>query len=348
MKLKIIILRNELKDDHLPWIRACENNKEKLEYRLVNLTSNNWLEEIQKEPFDILLAKPGGLSSPFKQLYDERIYILGITLNYKIFPFPLEIFLYENKRFLASWLKANHIPHPDTFVSYHFDEALKFIKSAVYPLVAKTNIGASGSGVKIIRSVSEGEKYLKAVFSGKGAPQRTGPNTEKGAFINRGLHYIFHPADIRKKLDIYRVKAANPQKGFVIFQEYIPHEYEWRAVRIGDSFFAHKKQKQGDKASGSLLKIYDDPPFELFDFVREITDKYNLYSQAVDIFESGRGYLVNEMQCIFGQSDPYQMLIENKPGRYCYLNNRWIFEEGDFARQACYDLRLEWVLKDVM
>ncbi|NLJ42868.1 MAG: hypothetical protein GX431_04355, partial [Bacteroidales bacterium] len=114
--------------------------------------------------------------------------------------------------------------------------------------------------------------------------------------------------------------------------------------RIGDSFFAHKKLKKGEKASGALLKVYDNPPLALLDFVKEITDRHGFYSQAIDIFESERGYLVNEMQCIFGQSDPYQMLVDEKFGRYFFNENNWVFEKGDFAKNECYNLRLEFVL----
>lgn len=345
-KIKATILRNELEDDHILWIKACEDYNGQVEYRVVNLTSYNWLEEILKEPFDILLAKPGGLTAPFKQLYDERIYILGVVMGYKIFPSPQEIFIYENKRFLSSWLKANDIPHPKTYVFYSYGEALEYIKTAAYPFVAKTNIGASGSGVIIIKSITEAKDYLEETFRGTGAPQRTGPNREKGGFLNRGIHYIFHPSDITKKFSIYKIKAANLQKNFVIFQEFIPHDFEWRIVRIGDSFFAHKKLKAGEKSSGSLLKNYDNPPMEILDFVKQITDNQKFYSQAVDIFESTRGYLVNEMQCIFGQSDPFQMLVDGIPGRYRYLNNKWTFEKGDFAKNACFNLRLEFILSD--
>ena len=346
-KKKAIILRNELEYDHILWERACENYHDQVEYRVVNLTSNNWLEEIQKEPFDILLAKPGGLTAPFKQLYDERIYILVYVLGYRIYPSPLEIFIYENKRFLSSWLKANNIPHPKTEVFYNYEEALNYIRSTPYPIVAKTNIGASGSGVTIISNNNDAQNYIKATFSGKGSPQRTGPNREKGDFMKRGFHYIIHPSGIAKKFNIYKTKAANRQKDFVIFQEYIPHEFEWRVVRIGDSFFAHKKLKSGEKSSGSLLKNYDNPPLEVLDFVRQITDNQKFCSQAIDIFESSRGYLVNEMQCIFGQSDPYQMLIDGIPGRYRNLNNnKWTFEKGDFAKNACYNLRLEFIISD--
>jgi len=345
-KIKSIILRNELEDDHILWIKACEDYKDKVEYRVVNLTSNNWLEEIQKESFDILLAKPGGLTTHFKQLYDERIYILGMVMGYKIFPSPPEIFIYENKRFLASWLKANNIPHPRTDVFYSYEEALEYIRGTAYPFVAKTNIGASGSGVIIIRSITEAKDYIEETFRGNGAPQRSGPNREKGNFIIRGFHYILNPSDIAKKISIYKTKAANRQKDFVIFQEYILHDFEWRVVRIGDSFFAHKKLKAGEKSSGSLLKNYDNPPLKILDFVRQITDDQKFYSQAIDIFESTRGYLVNEMQCIFGQSDPYQMLVNGIAGRYCYLNKNWVFEEGDFAKNACYNLRVGYVIEE--
>lgn len=343
-KIKAIILRNELEYDHILWVKAGDNYRGELEYRVVNLTSNSWLEEIQKEPADILLAKPGGLTSRFKQLYDERIYILAYILGYKIYPSPLEIFIYENKRFLSFWLKANNIPHPETRVFYNSLEAVEFIEKTKYPLVAKANIGASGSGVIILHNRSEARNYINDTFSGKGAPRRSGPNLDKGGLIRRGFHYVLHPADIRKKLDIYKTVRSDVQSGFVIFQEYIEHEFEWRAVRIGDSFFAHKKLKKGEKASGALLKVYDNPPLALLDFVKEITDRHGFYSQAIDIFESERGYLVNEMQCIFGQSDPYQMLVDEKFGRYFFNENNWVFEKGDFAKNECYNLRLEFVL----
>ena len=104
--LKAIILGNNQKDEHLPWVLACEDFKNQISYRIVNLTAQNWLEEIQKEEADVLLAKPDCLTSALKQLYDERIYILAKKLNYKVFPSPEEIFIYENKRLLSFWLKG--------------------------------------------------------------------------------------------------------------------------------------------------------------------------------------------------------------------------------------------------
>jgi len=146
-------------------------------------------------------------------------------------------------------------------------------------------------------------------------------------------------------LSFYKAIYNESQKSFIIFQEYIPHEYEWRVVHIGDSFFAHKKLKRVEKASGTLIKEYGKPPFDLLDFVKEITDSHQLYSQSVDIFESDRVYLINEMQCIFGQIDPYQMLVNCVPGRYVMIEGNWQFEGGDFNTNESYDLPLETALK---
>jgi glutathione synthase/RimK-type ligase-like ATP-grasp enzyme len=348
MKVKAVILRNELEGDHHLWIKACEDIKEHIDYRIVDLTLNNWLEEIKKSDFDVLLAKPGGLTSPYKQLYDERIYILGKILGYYVFPSPEEIFIYENKRFLSFWLKANNISHPDTHIFYNRSEALKFIENLEFPVVAKSNIGASGSGVRILTNYYHARKYIIRSFASKGAPKRTGPNIRKGDWMKRGIHYIFHPGEIQKKIRIYRSSRSDIQSGFVILQEYIGHDFEWRVVRIGNSFFAHKKLKAGEKASGTLKKLYENPPFSLLDYVKHITDNHQFYSQAIDIFECNRGYLVNEMQCIFGQSDEYQMLVDGKPGRYLKIDGKWHFEEGDFAKNACYNLRIEYVLSKIL
>ena len=149
---------------------------------------------------------------------------------------------------------------------------------------------------------------------------------------------------IAKRLSEYRETFLNPQKGFVIFQEFIPHEYEWRCVRIGDSFFAHKKIARNNKSSGTLIKAYDKVPEALLDFIREMTERTGLSSVAIDLFERDGMFLVNEIQCFFGQSDPYQMLVDSVPGRYRLADGKWIFEPGDFASNECYDLRLEHAL----
>ncbi len=135
-------------------------------------------------------------------------------------------------------------------------------------------------------------------------------------------------------------------KGFVLAQEFVSHNYEWRCVRIGESFFAHKKIVSGEKASGTLQKGYDNPPISLLNFIKRITDENNLLSVSIDLFEQEiRKFLVNEIQCFFGQSDPYQMKVNNRPGRYLFKDNGWVFEAGDFNKNESYNLRLSHALE---
>lgn len=339
--MKFVILTNEIAGSEQKWKIACE--KLNLEFIVVDVSKANWLELIENYKPNILLTRPAGLTSPFKILYDERLEILVNELNYFCFPSLKEVLIYENKKYFSYWLKANKIPHPKTSVFYFEKEALDWVNSDAIklPIVAKTNIGASGSGVVILETKEELTSYIQSTFSGKGATKRVGPNLKKGRILQRGIRLLSKPKALFKKIDVYKARALDVQKDFVLFQEHIPHTFEWRVVRMGDSFFAHKKLMLGNMTSGSLLKDYGNPPLALLDFVKAITDKHQLYSQAVDVFESPNGYLVNEMQCIFGQSDAYQMKVDDCIGRYLFENGEWKFEVGDFNTNESYDLRLQ-------
>lgn len=345
-KYRLVILTNDIPEDHLKWIPSLNNMIEFFDYEIVDIFRQDWYELITKNYFDFILAKPPGLKSLHKQIYDERLSLLPNDLQKKLYPTLTEIKIYENKRYLSEWLKVNKIKHPETYVFVNKNEAENFVSKSDYPIVAKTSIGASGSGVKILRNKKEAYKYINQSFSKKGAPHRVGPNFGTGNLWVKIRRVLENPNLFGKKVKIYKASYQEKQKGYVIFQHFVEHEYEWRIVVIGDSYFAHKKLKKGEKASGSLLKNYDNPPLYLFDFAKDIMERFGFYSQAIDLFETKDGQLlVNEMQCMFGQSDPYQMLVGGKPGRYRFLNNKWVFEEGDFAKNECYNLRIESIYK---
>ncbi len=345
--LHVAILQNEVPDDHLLWVHACAERSDFLTWEVVDITRADWLERMRATHFDALLATPPGWNTAFRILFDERLYILHRVLGIPVYPSFEEIQIYENKKYLAYWLAARGIPHPKTWVFYYREEALDFLAQSAFPLVVKTSIGGGGSGVVVLKDEKMARRYVENVFSGRGATLQVGPKWRKKGFWKRALRKLLHPDELQQKLQQYRLQRAEVQKDFVLFQAYVPHDFEWRVVRIGDSFFAHKKVKKGEKASGSLLKGYEDPPLALFDFVESITEPYGFLSQAVDLFEApdGRGYLVNEMQCIFGQSDPYQMLVGGQPGRYRRLGGAWVFEPGDFNRLECFALRVEHLLQ---
>lgn len=346
-KYKFAILKNETDTDHLDWLNACNNFRMQIEVDVVNLLSNDWLEKVTQKDYDFFLTKAPGRIAYFKQLYDERIYIINQILKRPIYPTFNEILIYENKRFLSAFLKSKNLPHPKTFVFYSKQEALSFLQTTNYPIVAKTNIGAGGSGVKIFKNGKDAEKYINLVFSSKGITRSFLPNFRKGDYTLRLKNRMTNP----KETILYfkeKQKAATiePQKYFVIFQEYIRSEYEWRCVVIDDSYFGHKKMKSfGEMMSGTSKVKWDVPDIELLNFLKRIVEKNGFWSMAIDLFyNEERGYLINELQCFWGSKNPHQMIKDGTPGRFINKDNSWIFEAGTFNQNNSYNLRLEHVI----
>jgi glutathione synthase/RimK-type ligase-like ATP-grasp enzyme len=338
---RVAIVKNETRLDHLPWIDACKRKQDLLNYTVIDITKDNWLTSVCSGEYDLFLLRPPGRAERFKKLYDERVFILSQVLGKRVYPSSTEIYIYENKGLLRDWMIANAIPHPKSYIFYSKEEAFEFVHSTKrFPVVAKTNMGASGNGVVFLNSRQEFESYVKTAFT-RGIKIRSGPNLYKGSILKKIKKVFLNKQFIEQRIDDYKIIAAEAQKGYIFLQEFIPHTYEWRCVRIGESYFAHKKIAKDNRSSGTLLKRYDPVPESLLDFIKVITDNSGIQSTSIDLFERGNDYLVNEIQCFFGQSDPYQLIVNSKPGRYILIENKWCFEEGDFARNACYDLRLE-------
>ena len=324
------ILQNDFDLSYQNWEEACK--KFNIDYNVIDLIKEDWSEKAQSRDYDIYLSCPPGREEIFKKLYDERIYILDKILGKFVYPGFNEISLHENKRYLSYWLRANKINHPRTYVFYRKEEADVFAKSIELPVVGKMNIGASGKGVIIFKDREELLRYIHRAFS-TGIRQEWGPNLKMGDYRRRILNIIKKPEIISRKLTIYKKSFNELQKGFVVFQEYIEHDFEWRVVKIGNSFFGHQKVKQGDKASGTKGIDYIAPPPELLDFVNNICVKYKFNSMAIDLFEDKkRGYLINEMQCIFGHVQPYICEKDGNPGRFLLKDGKWEFEEGMLIR----------------
>ncbi len=308
---KIGILKGQAKEFEM-YIHACQELD--VRYAVIDLTANSWLEEIGLADCDAFLARPPHWISVWRNMYIERVQILVSTLGKVIFPSLHEILLYENKRMMAYWLKANSVPHPRTDIFCDKSEALIFARLAKYPIVYKTTIGSAGSGIRILRNFSEAENLITEAF-------------EKGV--------VRDPGDKRDK-----------QWGYVLFQEYIPNAREFRIIRIGDSYFGHEKLKKNGMHSGSMLVRWGPPPRDCLDMCFEISEKGNFRSMDFDVLmtEDGR-FLVSELQCVFGSYNPSQMYIDDTPGRYRRIGNDWVFEEGLFCRNGCANLRLVEFLK---
>ncbi|MCH8535989.1 MAG: hypothetical protein LAT51_13035, partial [Flavobacteriaceae bacterium] len=236
--LKIAILKNETNDEHYSWLHAL-NKVDGIEICVIDLSLAGWIESTLSNYIDLCLARPSGAVGYYKEMYDERLHTINRELKLPVYPTLEECRIYENKRSLAYMLQALVIKHPVTQIFYNFEEALLFIESTTYPFVAKTAIGAGGSGVKIIRSANEARSYIKQAFT-TGITRSWGPNLRKGHFKERLINRISNiPETIRWFKKKKERATIDPQKGYVLFQQYIPCDHEWRCVVVGDSYFGH-------------------------------------------------------------------------------------------------------------
>jgi hypothetical protein len=321
------------------WVEACRRHG--VDHHIVDIVKQDWLERIVDGRFDCLLIRPDARLSRTKELYDERLYILSEVLGQRLYPTYPELRIYENKRLLAYWLKANGVPHPATYVFYDPLDADAFLSGCAFPIVAKSRLGAAGSGVRLLRSEPEARAYVGRAFSWRGTRRRFGPNLRQPGLVARSRKG-FSFEKLRDRLSAYMSRYMDAERGYVILQDYVPHDFEWRVVRIGPSYFAHKKVAASGFASGTKMKVYDDPPIDVLEFVRSLCERHAFVSQAVDILPSPDGaLLVNELQAIFGQSDPFQMKVDGRIGRYLLEDGAWRFQPGDFTDNECFDLRVE-------
>ena len=294
-ELKLCILKST-KNYHEKYAASCRELG--VDFDIADGLSPDWMEQINASGADGILVRPPGEYPELRALYQERLRIIANYTKKPLYPTLEELELYENKRYLADWLDIHGYPHPRTAVCGSADAALNFIRETALPLVFKSNVGSAGLGVKIVKSRFLARKMIRRAFGG------------------------FHPAlaggITPRKFRVLPLRGL-AQKHYLIIQKYHSIKWEWRIIRIGESYFAHKKLLKGEMASGSDLVGWEAPPVRLLDMVREITDRHGFRSMAVDIFETTDGeFLINEMQSLFGSYNDSQMYIDGKPGRFIH------------------------------
>ncbi len=300
-------------------VAACRELQ--VAYQVIDITANDWVEQVQSAKCDAFLATPTALLNLWHQVQQERLWFLTQHLQKLLCPTFDELYLWESKRRMRDWLVVHQIPHPETWLFFERTQALRFCRETSYPLVCKSNSGAASSGVFILDNRRSAEALVRQAFS-------------------KGI--LARAADARER-----------EWGTILFQAYVPHDFEWRVVRIGDDFMCRRKVRIGAHASGSGDIGWAKPLPGMLDFVRALTDRGGFTSMAVDLFENstGRGespFLVNELQALFGEIKRAQQHSDDA-GRWRHdpRAQQWRFEKGDFYRNACANLRVQLLLQQL-
>lgn len=296
-------------------VAACRDLR--VPFRVVDLAASDWVKGVLESGCSAFLAAPGNLLGIWRRMFEERLWVASQDLGKRLYPSFSELFLWESKRRMHDWLVARNVPHPRTWVFYCKQDALEFCTGATYPVVCKTDSGAASSGVFLLRNRRAAERMVRLAF-GKGILGRS--------------------ADARERA-----------WGSILLQEYVPHDFEWRIVRIGDDYLCRRKVRVGDFASGSGEIGWAKPLPGMLDFARWVTDIGGFRHMAVDLFVSEGGgsdrrFLVNELQAIVGFRDVAET---EHTGRWRRETGgcQWSFETGSFHQNACANLRLRMLLE---
>jgi hypothetical protein len=302
----------DVAQEHQYYMVACKNMG--LNYKVLDIRVSNWINLIKESGCETLMVWPTIYKPIQKQFWDERLRIISEQLKLRLFPSLDLLWLYESKRKSRDWLLSHNYAHPQTEVFFTASEATEFINQTKYPVVLKTDQGASSSGVFIIRSKDQANRMVRKAF-------------KKGIRLkNRGIN--------------------DRHQGYVLFQEYLPNCEELRIIRVAESYFCRLKKKKGDFHSGSGDIVWAKPPEELLEQTRQISSKFDTPNINVDYFETEDGhFVINEIHALWGGR---VIKDENLEGRYLYDENNksWRFENGDFFGNRCAELRLEWLIKN--
>ncbi len=275
-------------------------------YEVIDLRKNDWLNDIKESGCTGVIVWPLISTIVLKEMIDERIKLIEEQLNIPVYPPSKEIWLLDNKRRVSDWLRSNGFAQPDTHEFFVEEEAMDYAMNTNYPIVFKTVRGSVSHGVMILKNKKETINVIKQAFS-KGIVQK-------------------------------RSDPRNFQWDFVLFQEYLPEVEEKRMIRIGNSYFCIDKVRVGDFHSGSGYMKWGDPGDNFLPLTKEITDRGSFKSMNVDYFIAKDGrILVNELHTLFhGPKIPDSEL----KGRYLNNNDNWVFEEGNYYRNYCCNLRV--------
>lgn len=300
-----------------------------VEYEVVDITSSDWLHNVQQSDCDGFFCPSTCASQELKTIQDERYYFVSQIMHKPIYPDYTGLYIHESKRNMAAWLELNGYSHASTKVFTNREEALAYLNNCSYPIVVKSNLGSAASKVLIVSSRVKARKIAKKCLE-----------NSRVKFLYPGFAYRmrFHHKFLPRVKDV-----RNRQKDYFLVQNFIKDiKYEWRILKIGDNYFGHQKLLSDGFASGSGLVGWVAPPKELLELVRTLCEKGGFLCMDVDIFETQQGvYYINELQSFFGSYLDYQMCIDGHHGRYVYRDGKFVFEEGDFNVYGSTKLKIE-------
>lgn len=163
---------------------------------------------------------------------------------------PAQVQVYENK---SEQFRRWHDVMPPTWRFENCDEAYAFLDRAPYPLVSKADVGASSYNVRILNDRAAARAHVYRIFHG-------------------GIE-VKHCAGGDGTRD-----TIGMQCGYVLLQEFIPHEITWRVNCIGSALAVFMRRNYPDRnvaqtGNTKAAMAIDDRIGSLLHYARGIRDQ---------------------------------------------------------------------------
>lgn len=241
------------------WIEYCL--KHNIPYKIVNAYSNDITEQLADcDAFmwhhhfhqykDYLFAK-------------QLIYIIEKQMGKITYPNFDTCWHYDDKVGQKYLFEAIDAPIVPTHIFYTQNEALDWVKQAIFPMVFKLRNGASSENVRLVSSLKQAKRLIKQSFS-IGFEQYNrikGFREQWSKYKNGSGSFIELLRSIKRIFVTTEFSKMHPKEiGYVYFQDYIPNNnYDTRVFLIGNRAVAKKRMNKPNDfcASGSDCQIFD-------------------------------------------------------------------------------------------
>ncbi len=291
---------------------ACETLG--LESRIIPIQRSDWLR--QTSDLDAFVWRPHMCEPSTMSEIRTKMPLLEST-GIRCFPNSLMLWLYDDKIRETYFLRQHGYPMPQTFVSFDEQEARDFVRTARYPLVAKTHMGAAACGVTLVHSPGDAERLVRRVF----VPQTV--------WDKALVKFYFEPMLSKGNFLVarrFRFRDVCPR--YVYFQEFIPADGDWRITTLGSDLISCfvRRNRPGDfrASGGGVFEELDekDLPTEACDLALHISNRHGFTSMAYDFMQSSKGWVIGEMSYTFALNPIYtQTLFSRVAGVYRKTNS---------------------------
>lgn len=287
------------------WITYC---KEKgIPFKIVDCYHSDIIKHLQD--CDVLLWHHHHMCSEDK-LFAQQLLFAVEQSGRKVFPNFNSGWHFDDKLGQKYLLEAIGAPLVPTFIFYSKEEANRWLTKATFPLVFKLRCGAGSSNVRLVRKKSDANRLVVQAF-GSGFASYDKWENLRDTYLKYNLKRESLKGLLKSVARLFIStqfsRAYGPEKGYMLFQEFIPNnDSDTRVIVIYEKAFAIKRvvRKNDFRASGSGVVNYNKEEIDIrcIKIAFDVFDKLRAQCLAFDfIFDKNKNPLIVEINYGFAK-----------------------------------------------